>query len=49
MYMHTISSVVFKSRNGASSSAATTPPLEEIYCPICKYVPEQNNIHKLPL
>ena len=28
-------SAVSKSRYGASSSAVTTPPLEDMYCPIC--------------
>jgi hypothetical protein len=26
------------SRYGASSSAVTTPPFDEIYCPICIFI-----------
>jgi hypothetical protein len=28
------------SRNGANSSAVTTPPFDEIYCPICELFKE---------
>lgn len=38
---YTIFSVFSTSRYGASSSAVTTPPFDDIYCPIWKFNPKE--------